>query len=187
MSLKTLRSTTGCSAVSSTKMKIAKASAATIERTRMKSDCSQSSVLLYRGRFGARQVPRVSKNKPPTCRSGTLPLNIGRIVNEQGRHEHGQNTRRQIDVEYPPPGPFIGYPPSDNGPDYWSHYHAHSENGHCHAVFAPGEGFEQNRLGERLQPAASQPLEDPRKDEHVQRRGGAAKNRAGREKSDGEI
>ena len=66
-------------------------------------------------------------------------LHVGRVYNEQDRHDDGDNTDGDIDEEYPVPGEVVGDPSSENRTDDGPERDADPEDGHGHAVLLRGE------------------------------------------------
>src|ERR1700693_864244 len=83
---------------------------------------------------------------------------MGRIGDEHGSENDGEQADGNIDEENPAPSVIVGDPSAEGGTDDWRDDHAHTVNGHGHALFCARETFDQDGLRDGLQSAAARSL-----------------------------
>ena len=99
-------------------------------------------------------------------------------MDQRGGKEEAEQTDRDIDEEDPAPGVVVGDPSAQRGTDDRSNDHAHTVNGHGHALFGAGKALDQDGLRDRLQSAAASTLQHPEQHQQRQAGGHAAKKGA---------
>jgi hypothetical protein len=109
---------------------------------------------------------------------------VGRVKNEETRHDEGQDADGDVDVEDPAPAIAVGEPASEDGPEHGSHDDAESPEGHGLAALLGAEGFEHDGLRDGLERAAGSALDEAEDDEERKARREAAKKRRRRETGD---
>ena len=111
-------------------------------------------------------------------------LDVGRIVDEAGDHEDGQDADGNVDVEGVAPTEGVGEPAAQGGAEDGRDDDAEAVGGHGHGALLDGEAFEKNGLRERLQCAAAGALHHARQQDDRQRWSRAAEERGHREEDD---
>ena len=114
---------------------------------------------------------------PQIDASGFVLADVLRIAHEGVHHEQREDANRKIEVEDPAPGVVVGDPAAEGGAEDGREDDAEAEGGHGGAVPTGREGLQQNRLGQRLQASAGEPLQHAEEDQPLQRGGHTAEQR----------
>ncbi len=113
-----------------------------------------------------------------------LALEVRRIVDEARHHHQREDADGNVEVEDPAPGVVVGDPAAEGGADDGRDDDAESVGGHRLAVFLLREGLQQDGLGEGLQTASGEPLQDAEDDELGETAGHAAEQGSNGESGD---
>ena len=108
-------------------------------------------------------------------------LDVGRVVDEAGDHEDGENADGNVDVEGVAPTEGVGEPAAERGAEDGGDDDAEAIGGHGHGALCGGKAFEQDGLRERLQCAAAGALHDAGEQNDAERG-----RRSAEERGDGE-
>ncbi len=111
-------------------------------------------------------------------------FDVRRIVDEAGDHQHRQQTHGNIDVEGVAPTESVREPAAQRGAQHRGDDDAEAIGRHGHGALFDREAFEQDGLRERLQRAATGPLEDASQQDDAQRGSRSAEERGDREDDD---
>ena len=115
---------------------------------------------------------------PVVDAAGQLALEVVRVEDEHPGEEHREDADGQVDVKGPAPGEVVGDPAAHDRADDGGDDHADAPEGHGHAAFLHREGLQQDGLGDGLQGAAAEALDDAEEDEFAQAGGSAAEHGA---------
>ena len=100
-------------------------------------------------------------------------------------HQDGDDARRNINEEDPVPGPVVGNPPSQEGPDDRPEHDPYSENGHRRTMLRRRKSLEKYGLGYGLKGTAGKALENPEDHEALYAPGETAQQRTQGKKRNG--
>src|SRR5579864_1006887 len=92
--------------------------------------------------------------------------NVGRIVDKTAHHHQGNQADRKVEIKNPAPAVVVGDPSAKRRPKNRRQQNAEAESGHSLPVTFFGKSFEQDRLRQRLQAAASEPLQNAKHNQH---------------------
>ena len=90
---------------------------------------------------------------------------VFRVEDELLDHPQGDQTARDVDVEYPAPGIIVGEPSAQDRPQHGCQDNAHHVYRHGHAPLGRRETLQQNGLRNGLQRAAACALHNGRKNQ----------------------
>jgi hypothetical protein len=108
---------------------------------------------------------------------------VRRILDDGVDEEGGQDADREVDEEDPAPGVVVGDPPAEGRAEDRRHDDAHGKRRHGRAPPGGLEALHEDRLRDRLEGPAAQPLEDPRHDQHAEAGGPSAEGGGQREEA----
>ena len=111
-------------------------------------------------------------------------LDVGRIVDEAGDHDDGEDADGDVDVKGVAPAEGIGQPAAEGGAEDRGDDDAKAVGRHGHGSLLDGETLKQDGLRERLQSAAAGALHDAGEQDDAERRGRPAKERGDGEDDD---
>jgi hypothetical protein len=94
----------------------------------------------------------------PVIDAALLPPDVGRIEDEQPRHDDRSQADRQINIEDPAPTEVVGEVAADDGAEHGGHHDAESPKRHRLAPVPGREGFQHHGLRKRLKRSAGSAL-----------------------------
>ena len=120
------------------------------------------------------------ESNSPKIDAAVAALHVMRIEHEPVHQEKREHAHRQVEIKNPAPAVVISDPSAKRGPENRRQQNAEAERRHGMAVPLLGKSFEQDRLRQRLQSAARQPLQHAENNQLRQRcRHAAAQRREG--------
>ena len=119
--------------------------------------------------------------------SGLPRVGFGRSSPPSERSRHREGAERQVDEEQPAPAGMVDDQAADDRAADAGQREDHREVGLVARPLPRRHDFADERLRQRHQAAAAEPLQDPRGDQQAERRRQAAGERAGREHDDGDA
>ena len=132
-----------------------------------------------------RPDPQRQKSDPPKIHPRAIAaFHVVRIEHKLVHQEQRQRANRKVQIKNPAPAVVVGDPSAERRPKNRRQQNADAERRHGVSVTLLGKSFQQNRLRQRLQSAARQPLQNSEDNQLRQRRCQSAAQRRHRESRD---
>ena len=158
--LNTVRSRTGCSAVSS---RMISAGQTYHRQDRQRNDEVRAEPVVFLSLvehdLQAADADR-QQSDSPVVDAGFLPPQIGRIEDENLRQDHRDHADRNVDVEDPAPTVVVGEPAAGHRTQHGRDHDAQRPERHRLSALLRRKRLQQDGLRERLQSAAACALND---------------------------
>src|SRR5271166_5918053 len=127
---------------------------------------------------------RQKANTPQIYSAGLVFADVMRVTHKGANHQHRKYAHRQVEIEDPAPGVVVGDIAAERGAENGREDDAEPKRRHRRAVPLGRKGLQQDSLGQRLQSATRETLQNAEEDEPIQAGSHPAEQRGQRETGD---